>query len=317
MLLGRPVSRSDIGQRQKVVEFLVQQGPTTAVSTLRGAFPAASRAELTHMLQRYRRVLRKRYHDTGLTCGWPVPGRVWAMDFAEPSELGGAESLPPVDGLYPYLLAVRDLASGYQLAWLPVEALTAEAVVQTLSFLFACHGAPLVLKCDNGSAFIAERTKVFLEEMGVMALFSPPHYPPYNGAIEAGIGSLKNRTARHAARHGRFGFWAWEDVEAARWEANIIARPHGLRGVAASQVWQAREPISPLERTRFELTVARHGFDLRAEPTSANGNQLDHWQRSEIDRKTLTRALVEHAYLLVTRRRIPLTNKSQKVANIT
>jgi hypothetical protein len=43
-----------------------------------------------------------------------TPGRVWAADFTEPSWYGTAQSLPPIAGLYPYVLAVRDLASGCQ-----------------------------------------------------------------------------------------------------------------------------------------------------------------------------------------------------------
>jgi hypothetical protein len=49
---------------------------------------------------------------------------------------GGAAALPAIDGRFPYLLAVRDLASGYVLAQ-----------------LFAQYGPPLLLKLDNGSAF--------------------------------------------------------------------------------------------------------------------------------------------------------------------
>jgi len=103
------------------------------------------------LLQRYRRVLHQRYHDTIRVCHWPLAGRVWAMDLAEPSEWGADQSLPPIEGGYPYLLAVRDLGSGYQLAWLPVRDATLETVQEVLGSLFARHGAPLVLKSDNGA----------------------------------------------------------------------------------------------------------------------------------------------------------------------
>jgi hypothetical protein len=42
---------------------------------------------------------------------WQTPGRVWAADFTEPSFYGTARSLPPIAGRYPYVLAVRDLAT--------------------------------------------------------------------------------------------------------------------------------------------------------------------------------------------------------------
>ena len=49
---------------------------------------------------------------------WPVTGSVWAIDYAEPPA--------PIDGRYDALLAVRDLASGMQLLWQPVEAATGD-----------------------------------------------------------------------------------------------------------------------------------------------------------------------------------------------
>jgi hypothetical protein len=82
---------------------------------------------------------------------------------------------------------VRDLASGCQLLWQPLRAANAEAVVHALALLCAWHGAPLVLKSDNGFAFAAEVTRTLLHQAGVIILFSPPYWPRYNGAIEAGI----------------------------------------------------------------------------------------------------------------------------------
>jgi transposase InsO family protein len=103
---------------------------------------------------------------------WQTPGRVWAADFTEPSLYGSLGLLPIADG-YPYLLAVRDLASGCMLAWQALPALTEEVTSEALAGLFARHGAPLVLKMDNGSAFRPEAFKQFLETSGVIPLYSP------------------------------------------------------------------------------------------------------------------------------------------------
>ena len=96
------------------------------------------------------------------------------------------------------LLSVPDtfatLAGGYQLAWRPVPGETAEAAVGVLAGLFAEHGAPLVLKTDNGSGLAAEPVRGLLQGHGVQALFSPPRTPQYNGSAEAGIGAVKVRT---------------------------------------------------------------------------------------------------------------------------
>jgi len=78
---------------------------------------------------------------------WRRPGTVWAIDFAEPPL--------SIEGSFDYLLAVRDLASGMQLLWLPVTDETARTAMAGLEALFRQHGPPLVLKSDNGSAFIA------------------------------------------------------------------------------------------------------------------------------------------------------------------
>ena len=184
--LGRPVVRSSREQRNDVIHLIDELGPGIGLSTLRTCFPGMLRAELDDLLRRYRRVWRLRHQQPLRVLHWPVVGRVWAIDFTGPRT--------PVDGLYPYLLAVRDLASGQQLLWLPAADPTAAVTADALTSLFATYGAPLVLKSDNGSAFIAEATQQLLNEFGVEKLFSPPGVPRYNGSIEAGIGSLKTRT---------------------------------------------------------------------------------------------------------------------------
>src|SRR5581483_717564 len=140
--------------------------------------------------RRYRRVLRKRYQRSIHRLRLVRTGTVWAMDHAEPPQ--------PVDGKYPYLLAVRDLASGCQLAWLPQGEANAAGTCDALRALFLEYGPPLVIKSDNGSPFIAEDTGQVLAAWGVTHLFSPPQTPEYNGACEAGIGGLKTRTHEQA-----------------------------------------------------------------------------------------------------------------------
>ena len=310
--LGRPAARSDRHQRNAVLGFLNNQGPSVSLHTLQQYFPGMARAELDHLRRRYRRVLHDRYHDTLHVLHWQTPGRVWALDFAEPSELGSA-TLPPVDGLFSFLLAVRDLASGYVLAWLPLPDTTAEVLLPILRQLFDRHGAPLVLKSDNGSAFCADQTIRLLEEVNVFPLFSPPHWPRYNGAIEAGIGSLKIRTDQHAARQGRTAWWTSDDLAAAVHEANTLAHYHGR---IPADIWAARRAISPSERARFHLAVDRERFTERVEQRIALDEPLDHWDHSAIDRQAIPRALVEHGYLLFRRGRIPLRVRRRKVTGI-
>jgi hypothetical protein len=310
--LGRPTARSAVSQRQEVLRFLEDQGPGVGVPTLQERFPDLARAELTDLLQRYRRILAARWQESTRVLHWQVAGRVWAMDFAEPTLWGHSGVLPPIDGQYPYLLAVRDLASGYQLCWLPVTAANSATVCAVLVRLFLAHGMPLVVKADNGPPFRADGTKRFLQSMGVHFLFSPPYWPGYNGAIEAAIGSLKRRTEQHAAGRGHAGCWSWADVAATCQQANA-SRPRRLHGLTPAATWVSRSAVTDLERVCFELTVERERHLARTELKLEQEMELDHWQGSALDRKAIERALVEHDYLLFRRRRVPLTIRPGKV----
>src|SRR5262249_39626161 len=102
-------------------------GPALGMPTLGAAFPAMARAELHYILVRYRWVWRKRHYLPLHILHWQVPGAVWAADFAEAPQ--------PIDGIFPYLLAVRDLASSRQLLWLPVRHPQSTETIQALASL--------------------------------------------------------------------------------------------------------------------------------------------------------------------------------------
>jgi transposase InsO family protein len=260
------------------------------------------RVELEDLAKRYRRVWRKRNQHAPYSLHWQVPGAVWAMDFSEAPR--------PIDGIYPYLFAVRDLASHQQLLWLPVLDMTAVTVIDSLWRLFHTHGVPLVLKTDNGPVFIADATQDFLFSLGVNLLFSPPHTPCYNGSIEASIGSLKNRTDRYASRNGHPGYWTCDDVAAAQTEANATAKPQGETGPTPNELWQTRRSITLEERRQFQETVQR-----RREELGVN-EDLTAKEERRMQREAIRRALVEHDILLFSRRRISLPITTEKTANI-
>ena len=302
-LLGRPTLRSSRHERTAVLDVLNELGPATSVATLRACFPAMPRAELQDLLRRYRRVWHQRYQAAPHRLHWQRVGAVWAIDFSEAPQA--------IDGVYPYLLAVRDLASHQQLLWLPVFDMTQVTVIDALWRLFVTHGAPLVLKTDNGSAFIADATQDFLGSLGVLLLFSPPRMPWYNGAIEAGIGSLKTRTECYASREGHPGYWTLDDVAAAQTEANASARPHGETGPTPDDLWQTRRPILSEERCNFRKTVCQQRIELNLKEVSSAKEER------RLQRQAIRRALVEHDILLFSRRRIPLPIQSKQSANIT
>jgi hypothetical protein len=239
-----------------------------------------ARREIQEILRRYRKAWKRRRRLLAVVLRWTRPGSVWAIDFAEPPL--------PVDGCYKYLLAVRDLASGVQLLWLPVIDQSARTAISALEMLFRKHGMPLVLKSDNGSAFGAGETRRLLDRWRVWHLRSPPEWPEYNGACEAGIGSMKTRTHHESSRRGHPGEWTCEDVEAARFQANETARPWGLHGPTPEDAWYGRQPISVKERVAFAGTVLRHESD---------GKRPDRRGAESSRRTAIGQALVEHRLL--------------------
>jgi hypothetical protein len=244
-----------------------------------------ARREVQDILRRYREARKRRRRLLALVLRWTKPGSVWAIDFAEPPLA--------IDGCYDYLLAVRDLASGMQLLWLPAIDETAKTAVSALEMLFRKHGPPLVLKSDNGSAFIADEIRRFLNKWHVYHMRSPPKWPEYNGACEAGIGSMKTRTHHESARRGHPGEWSCEDMEAARLQANETARPWGLHGPTPKEAWQQRRLISVKERTVFAVAVQDH--EAAGRPDSLV--KPDRTQAATLRRTAIGQALVAHGLL--------------------
>lgn len=248
--------------------------------TLQALCPEMARREVQSMLRRYRRVWRRRHPLRVLQ--WHRPGSVWAIDFAEPPA--------PVDSCFPYLLAVRDLASHFQLLWLPVADETAETAIAALRVLFQQHGPPLVLKSDNGSAFIDRDFAALLRAHRVAHLRSPPECPEYNGSCEAGIGSMKARSHHEATRHRRPGAWTCDDTEAARLQANETGRPWGPAGPTPQARWRQRPVLPSEERSHFAAAVEHERHYTRPEPRGRT-------PRGELDRLAVRQALLGHGLL--------------------
>ena len=102
---------------------------------------------------------------------------------------------------------------------------TAEDFIDALKALFIECSAPLVIKSDNGSAFTAEQMADSLRARRVMHLLSSQPAPSYNGACEAGMGSLKVRAHHESARNNRRGRWTRDEVQASRLIIDETARP--------------------------------------------------------------------------------------------
>ena len=320
---GRPVRDSDWETRQFIIGLFYLAGPGIGLPCLRACFPHAARGELEDMLRRYRRIHLRRNRVLMHVLRWTMPGTVWAMDFQQPPA--------PVDGIYPFVFLVRDLASGNQLLSLPVPSRDLRHVIGALAALFQQHGPPLLLKSDN--EFNTEkaaldldeerrstlrRLAALLDEHGVVQLLSPPALPRYNAAIEAGIGSFKTRAHHEAARHGHPGEWNCDDVEAARLQANELARPWGHNGDTPDMAWQQRTPVDPAQRAAFQQTVQQVEQEARQDKQKDLLPDVPLGPRdiASARREAITRALVEHGLLLFRRRRFTLPIKRSVLSNI-
>jgi transposase InsO family protein len=296
---GRPAQRSAPHLRSRALALIGLLGVRVGVPTLQALCPGMARREVADLLRRYRRVWRRKRRLLARILHWTRPGAVWAIDFSEPPL--------PIEGCFDRLLAVRDLASGYQLLWLPVRDESAVTAAAALERLFREHGAPLVLKSDNGSAFLAGEFGELLARWKVWQLFSPPRLPRYNGSCEAGIGSMKARTHHQAAQRGYAGQWTCEDAEGARLQANETARPWGVLGPTPQQAWQRRQPLGVEERGAFAETARRLEREAREEQGYPPEGPLGQVAQAAVLRAALRRALVAHALLRFTSSRVGMS----------
>lgn len=292
---GRPIEPLTTEQLQGLYETINTMGVQTGVVVLQGLFPGIPRAEVAYYLKEARRKWQEHEAFMIECIIWKHAGRVWAMDHLE--------APVPIDGKYPYILAVRDLASGEMLLCLPVEHADGASTRDALKHLFKQHGAPLVLKSDNGSALICEEVSQLLRKKKIKKLLSPPGYPCYNGSIEAGIGALKTRTHHEAARHERPGEWTCDDVEAARLQANYTARPRGAKGSTPQQMWENRSMILAEERESFFEAVSEQERKIVQKHKDEAG-EFTAREVARIERTAISTALKRKGYFVSRRRRI-------------
>jgi transposase InsO family protein len=305
---GRPARRSSREQRNLAIAVMHLFGPATGVPVVQGIFPKMPRREVEDIVRRYKRLHRRERILKLHILRWLRPGTLWAMDLAKPPF--------PVDSAYPWVLAVRDLASGEQLAWVAMPDKEAETIVAWLEALVREFGRPMVLKSDNEAVLRSKEIQKFLKQWGITPLLSPKGVPAYNGSCEAGIGSMKSRTHIEAARHGRAGLWSADDLEAARLQGNTTARPQGPKGPTPEAVWRTRTPIREETRAHFGRELERCRLEVRKEAGVDSEDELDDDTASRIERLAMARALVACGLLEIRRRRVSLPLKRLFAAKI-
>ena len=285
-LSGRPRLPFGRPDHDEVRSAIVAVAARTTVAALKQQFPHITRAVLAAMLRQVRRELRvaRRRHLAQLTWRWP--GTVWAGDFTHLDARAAA-------------LCIRDLPSGNVLHAGIADAESSAIALTTLEGLFEQHGPPLVIKLDNGPAFVAERTKELLAAHDVLPLYSPPGCPAYNGACEAGHRPLKN-TAVDLCNLDSGSALEQYLAPAARL---LNDRPRGCAAGAdsAAQIWSARTPLPA--RLRQDLARRRaHHLRVRSEASGiAERDRPDHALAASLDRYAIREALFELDLLLIRR----------------
>jgi hypothetical protein len=267
-LRGRPLLTCNQPIEQEMASWLHVHGPSICLSALQEEFPRVRPAPLVRFFREYRAEY-ERQHDEG-----------WKRA----------------------IFTVRDLANHYHLLWTPVSSETADAAVRQLRVLFITCGAPLLLKCDNGSAFLSERMKRFLEAWGVTPLYSPPRSPWSNGAIERANLTLKRATAHEAELAGHPGWWRTDDLDGALSKTNAHCRPWGVGGGLPVEQWEKRPCITAEERKDFLEALARARADVREQCGEPQDAELGHYAQAAIDRMAGQIVLEALGYLVVTRR---------------
>ena len=141
-----------------------------------------SRRDLGALITTARRALAAQRQAACCHIAWHAPGVVWAVDDTELAR-------SPHQTLR--LHQVQDLASRYKFRPWVGEQIVGETVAARLEQLFLQHGAPLVLKRDNGGNLNQAAVDAILARYWVVPLNSPRQYPPYNGGMERAVRELK------------------------------------------------------------------------------------------------------------------------------
>lgn len=305
---GRPLKRSSAERRNALLATIEAEGPQIGLETLRIWYPDMAKGEIRDLLRRY----RERYirlHDRVLGyLEWTRPGLVWAMDHTVPPSA--------VDAKDRAVLSLRDLSTGAQIIWKEERGQKAEEVVRDLQREFLKHGAPLVLKVDNGSAFIAEELRALCQRWGVELLWSPPRTPRYNGSIESTIRWMKERTEHVALRSGRPGEWRAEDLEVAKANTNRLPKDSRRSTTPRGEVFRSKLAIPAELRSAFRLRLSQERALERCARGIAPKAALRRKEETAIQRQAMRRALVALGILNITMRRVPLTLKSIFAAKI-
>ena len=234
---------------------------------------ALSRRQLAGLVQDH----RQDQLDSMKRIHWLHPGLAWSCDA---TEFGQAGQL---------IIPCQDLASRYRFGPLILERLEGSHIAAHLERLFHKHGAPLILKRDNGSPFNHHRVDEVLARHRVLCLNNPPHFPRYNGGMEKGIRDFKDALAQRQGSAVPLDLALATEVTA----HDLNHRPRRcLNGSTACAVFhdatrrlrwnqRQRQIIFRLLLQKFGATVGETANGYHLSPATAWRVTLESWLRCQ------------------------------------
>lgn len=264
-------------QRLQIVQVL-KRHPSRGVRHLRREIPGLPRNAAAAFVRELKAAVARSRRQSWQRLVWHVPGAVWAID--------GTWMDQPVDGRSRRALIVVDVHSHRVLALQPVPGERASAVLTLLHRLIEEHGAPLVLKADNGSAFTAAAVAQLCRSHGITRMHSPVRRPRWNGTCEVCGRWAKARATAAAAQRGSVTLSRCDLDAAVTVAGRLPAVPEALR-------------------RRFRAIYEHQVLRVAAERGLAfNASLPDHVRRS-LERVAAQRALLECHILTIKGRGFP------------
>ncbi len=231
---------------------------------LRKAIPGLPKNSAGAFLKRLERVLQRLRRRRCHRLYWNVPSTGWAIDGTWFDQRIGDHGRRA--------LVVVELNSRRTLCVQSVPGERAGAVVECLQRLVAKHGAPLVLKADNGSAFISRLVADFCQQHEIALMHSPVSLPSWNGTCEVS-GRWAKARATEAARQRGASQLTQADLDCAVTYDGVLP------------------PVDPALRASFRAVLQRELAAAAAEQGLAlDGSARDHVRRS-LGRVAAKRAL--------------------------
>jgi hypothetical protein len=223
---------------------------------------AAVKAHTLTLIERERKATLSRIQISG-------PGVLRGLDAMQFSTREGPRhALIGADGAVPFRTSL-----------LVGERYDTALVIRALRADFQRHGPPLVLRLDRASAHMTVPVRELLDDYEVLPLHGPPRYPAFYGQLER-----QNR--EHRAWIDGLGMTPCDALESCLIEmivaVNILWRRRSLQWQTASEVWNARAPLT-IDRRMFREEVEDRALRI-ARTLKRRGQPADLAERLAIER---------------------------------